>query len=160
MLNTTMKMILAFLSPFITALLPLKEGLIILLLLVFINYISQVVITYMRDIKYKYILFKLIKSIFCKLALQSLFKRLYEYSFAILTVGLLEVYILGLTPVEIVDKQFSLLHFTLVVAGCLEVTRGFGLAEKITGSNMLETLKSFLPERISRLFDKNSNKEN
>lgn len=160
MLNTTMKLIIAFLGPFVTALLPLQEGLIILLILIIINYISQVVITYMKDESYKYILFKLIKAIFCKKALETLLKRLYEYSFAILMVGLLEVYILGFTPIEIADKKFSLLHFTLVVSGCLEVTRGFGLAEKITGSNMLETLRSFLPERVSRLFDKNPNQNN
>ena len=69
-------------------------------------------------------------------------------------VSLLEVYILGFTSVELISQSFSLSHFTIVVAGCLEVTRGFKLGELITGNNMLDTILSFLPSKVSQLFGK------
>lgn len=96
-------------------------------------------------------------SIFSNKALTTLFKRLYEYSFAITMVGLFEVYILDI-PINLGENVFSLLHFTIIVASCLEITRGFQLNEQITGNNMLETIKNFIPERLINLFkSKDSN---
>ena len=128
-------------------------------MLVLINYISQVIISFKNENTSSRLLIRLISSIMSRTALQTLFKRLYKYSLTILIVSLLDIYILGFNGVELVTRSFSLLHFTIVVAGCLEVTRGFQLGEKITGSNMLETIISFLPERLTRLFKKNDSND-
>lgn len=154
MLDPLIKFLSILFAPLVAAILPLHQALIVLFILVLVNYISQAVISFKYDNISKNIIIRLIVAIFSKTALTQLYKRIYEYSLAIVMVGLLEVYILGLTQVEIAERTFSLLHFTIVVAGCLEVTRGFKLGEKITGSNMLETVRGFLPEKISKLFEK------
>lgn len=159
MFNSLIKFCSTLFAPLLAAILPLHQALAVLLLLVLINYVSQVIVSFKNDVERKNIFTRLIASIFSKTALQTLFKRIYEYSLAVVMVGLLEVYMLGITQIELATRTFSLLHFTIVVAGCLEVTRGFQLGEKITGSNMLETIKSFLPERLTRLFKKNGSND-
>lgn len=157
MFNSLIKFVTTLFAPLMAAILPLHQALAVLLLLVLINYVSQVIVSFKNDTSSKNFFIKIVSALFSKTALQTLFKRIYEYSLAVVMVGLLEVYMLGVTQVELATRTFSLLHFTIVVAGCLEVTRGFQLGEKITGSNMLETIVSFLPERLTRLFKKKNN---
>lgn len=150
-------MISAFLAPLIAILFPLQHALVVLLIFVLINYNSQVILSFKEATQTKNTLLRIIISIFSKKALTTLLKRLHEYSFAITMVGLFEVYILEL-PINLGDNTFSLIHFTIVVAGCLEVTRGFQLNEQITGNNMLEVIKNFLPDKLIDLFkNKDSN---
>ena len=157
MINTAIKIISAFLAPLIAILFPLQHALVVLLIFVLINYNSQVILSFKEATQTKNTLLRIIISIFSKKALTTLLKRLHEYSFAITMVGLFEVYILEL-PINLGDNTFSLIHFTIVVAGCLEVTRGFQLNEQITGNNMLEVIKNFLPDKLIDLFkNKDSN---
>lgn len=157
MLNSILKALGAFLAPLIAIMLPLQQALFVLLILILLNYYSQVVLCFKETTQAKNFLLRGIISIFSKTALTTLLKRLHEYSFAITMVGLFEVYILDI-PIDLGDKTFSLIHFTIVVAGCLEVTRGFQLTEQITGNNMLEIIKNFIPEKLIELFkNKDSN---
>lgn len=157
MLNSILKALGAFLAPLIAIMLPLQQALFVLLILILLNYYSQVVLCFKETTQVKNFLLRGIISIFSKTALTTLLKRLHEYSFAITMVGLFEVYILDI-PIDLGDKTFSLIHFTIVVAGCLEVTRGFQLTEQITGNNMLEIIKNFIPEKLIELFkNKDSN---
>lgn len=157
MINTAIKIISAFLAPLIAILFPLQHALVVLLIFVLINYNSQVILSFKEATQTKNTLLRVIISIFSKTALTTLLKRLHEYSFAITMVGLFEVYILEL-PINLGENTFSLIHFTIVVAGCLEVTRGFQLNEKITGNNMLEVILSFIPDKLVTLFkNKDSN---
>lgn len=157
MLNSILKALGAFLAPLIAIMLPLQQALFVLLILILLNYYSQVVLCFKETTQAKNLLLRGIISIFSKTALTTLLKRLHEYSFAITIVGLFEVYILDI-PIDLGDKTFSLIHFTIVVAGCLEVTRGFQLTEQITGNNMLEIIKNFIPEKLIELFkNKDSN---
>lgn len=157
MINTLLKAIGVFLAPLIAILFPLQQALIVLLIFILLNYSSQVVLSFKECTQTKNFILRGIISIFSKTALTTLLKRLYEYSFAITMVGLFEAYILDI-PINIGSRTFSLIHFTIVVAGCLEVTRGFQLNEQITGNNMLEVIKNFIPEKLITLFkNKDSN---
>lgn len=140
-----------FFTPMVTILLPLQQAMVVLLILVILNFVSQVVLNFKESNTATNYMLRFITSLFSKKALTTLLKRLYEYSFAITMVGLFEVYILEL-PISLGDKSFSLIHFTIIVAGCLEVTRGFQISKNITDNNMLEIIKGFIPEHISKLF--------
>lgn len=157
MINSILKAIGIFLTPLITILLPLQQALIVLLIFVLLNYVSQTVLSFKKADRAKNVLIRIIISIFSKTALTTLLKRLHEYSFAITMVGLFEVYILNV-PIDLGENIFSLIHFTIIVASCLEITRGFQLTEQITGNNMLEIIKKFVPEKLTELFkNKDSN---
>lgn len=151
MLNTILKGAGTFFAPLLTIILPLQQALIVLLILILLNYASQVVLCFKESREYNNFIFRAVASVFSKSALTMLLKRLYEYSMALTMVGLFEVYILNF-PINLGERSFSLIHFTVIVSGCLELTRGFQLNKKITGNNMLEIIQGFIPEHLSKLF--------
>lgn len=150
MVNNIMYYLSLFLAPLFTALLPLQFSLICLLILISANYISAVVCTF-NLLRLKAVDFVFFRALFNDGNMKRFFKKCYEYIFAVLVVGLFEVYILELdNPTE----GISMLRLTVISAGVVEVNQMFMNIECVTGGNILHRIKDLIPDRLKTLLYK------
>lgn len=149
-------LLLVFLSPLVSTMSPMIGSLIILSLLVFINLITDIISNFKECTETTR--WRRFRCIFLKRSTWiKTFRKIYEYMFAILTVGLFEIYILGTQHIELMGGMVSLTKASIIIAGYLEVDDIFKNIEKITGSNIFARLKNVIPEKVKSLVSRKSN---
>lgn len=151
MMSNTFQYLLVFLAPLLTALAPLQSALITLLILIILNYGSALICIF-KSLITKKVKFALLRALFSNVNMKRFFKKSYEYVFAILTIGLFEIYILGLDNSAPLGESISLMRITIIGAGVIEVNQMFVNLECITGSNILSRVQNLIPEPIKKYF--------
>lgn len=139
-----------FMLPFLAFYNPLQHSLIALVVLVFINYILAVIAEFKER---KGSVFS--RLIFALISRNSLFKTVrvvFDYTIALIFIGLFEVYFLNVDVSDISTKLLSLSHLAIVYIASKEVKRGFKINEQITGSNFYEEIEGFLPDKVKGIF--------
>lgn len=153
------KKFLLFLTPFISILLGMKTLLFASCILITIDLFTGIIKSF-KEKEIKFNLFKketylVIKSGLLRLTL----KKSYEYGLLLIVVAIIESFILGLTPIMLIGKVFTLTELSIVIPCGIEVWSIFENIESITGNNILKKFISFLPKKLQNLFSKEMIKE-
>lgn len=152
MMSNTAQYLILFLAPLITAIAPLHSALLSLMILITLNYGSAFFCTY-KGLK-GLVRFAFIRALFNDANMKRFFKKVYEYIFAILSVGLFEVYILGLDGSSSMLENVSLMRTTIIGAGVIEINQMFINLECLTGSNILKRVQDLFPDVVKKYFVK------
>lgn len=148
-------LILVFLSPLLTSLSPIVNSLVALSILVIINLITDIISNYKECKEVGF--WKRFRCIFMKRTTWvKTFKKCYEYMFAILTVGLFEVYILGTQHIEVFDGIVSLTKGAIIFAAAFEVDEIFKNIEEVTGTNIYQKIKNLVPDKLKSMLTRNN----
>jgi hypothetical protein len=94
--------------------------------------------------------YKVIKS---NLLRQTL-KKFYEYSMLIIVVAIIESFVLGITPITLVGKIFTLTELAIIVCSGIETWSIFENLETVTNRNILKRFVLFLPKPLQNIFSK------
>ena len=149
---TVSKKILLLLAPLISILLGMKTLLFGLAILITIDLFTGIV----RSFRIKEIPFKpfkrktwlVIKSGLIRLTL----KKSYEYGLLLIVVAVIESFILGLTPIMLVGKAFTLTELAIIIPSGIEVWSIFENIESQVGRNIFKSFITFLPEPLQKIF--------
>lgn len=148
------KKFLLFLTPFISILLGMQALLFGLCVLITIDLFTGIVRSFrVQEVKFNF--FKketwlVIRSNLLRLTL----KKSYEYGLLLIVVAIIESFILGLTPIMLAGKVFTLTELAIVIPCGIEIWSIFENIETITGNNILKKFASFLPIPLQNLFSK------
>ena len=149
---TVGKKFLLFLTPFISILLGMKALLFGLAILITIDLVTGIIKSFKKK-KIKFSLFKketylTIKSGLLRLTL----KKSYEYGLLLIVVAIIESFILGVTPIMLVGKAFTLTELAVIIPSGIEVWSIFENIESQVGRNIFKSFITFLPEPLQKIF--------
>ncbi len=149
---TVGKKILLLLAPIITVLTSMKEALLGLCILIFIDLLTGI-----RKNHYKAgIRFNLFKREFWtsikSYLLRQTWKKTYEYGFGILVIVVFESLIFGKSDITIFDKVFTLSELLVVIPSIVELWSIFENFEAVSGNNILKKVKLILPFELRKIF--------
>ena len=86
--------------------------------------------------------------------LRGTLRKSYEYGILIIVVAIMEAFVLGVMPITLIGKVFTLTELSVVVCSGIETWSIFENIEPITKSNILKKFASFLPKPLQNLFSK------
>ena len=153
------KKLFLLITPFISILISMKAaifGLWALILLDLITGIRKNLIE--RDIPinpFKKRFYRAIRSYL----LRQTWKKFYEYSMGILTVVIFEVYVFGITPIDVLSKTFTISELAVIFPAGVEVWSIYENMEGVTGNNILSKLKNILPPQLRIIFSSGKPKD-
>tara|TARA_R110000765_G_scaffold423157_1_gene531611 strand:+ start:355 stop:753 length:399 start_codon:yes stop_codon:yes gene_type:complete len=81
-------------------------------------------------------------------------RKSYEYGLLLIVVAIVESYILGVTPVALAGKSFTLTELSVIIPSGIEIWSIFENIEGVTNRNILKKFISFLPTKLQNLFSK------
>lgn len=145
------KKMLLLITPLISLLAPMKLIILGLFILIIIDLITGI----RKSLHQKEISFNPFKVAFRKAIKSYLFrqtwKKSYEYGMGIIVLFVFEMFILGLTPVTIMDKSFTITELGILIPSAIEVWSIFENLEAVSGRNILKRLVTLLPKSIRDL---------
>ena len=80
--------------------------------------------------------------------------KAYSYGALVIVAAVIEAFILGVTPISLMDKTFTLTELVIVACSGIEVWSIFENIEAVTKVNPLKKLVIFLPGPLRKLFSK------
>lgn len=146
---------MVFVMPFLAFFTPLQNSLIALGVIILFNYILAVIASF-KDLRG--FSFRFFKSLVAEQSFSETRNKVFDYIFALLLIGMFEVYFFDVSIEDMSNKLLSFTHLSLVFIGYKEVKRGFAINEKITGTNFYEEIQGFLPEKFKNMFKSSPNK--
>lgn len=156
-MSNTKKLVL-LLTPILSTILSMKIILLGLILLLILDVLTGI----RKSLHLRGIKFNLLKKVFYlnvkSYLVRRTWRKAYEYGVGIIVVSIFESMIIGVTPIELLGKSFTLSELSVLVACSVEVWSVFENMEAVSGNNLLKKLKGLLPEKLANLFTTSSTK--
>lgn len=143
------KKLVLLLTPIFTTILSMKGTLLGLLILILLDLVTGIRKNLHRDNPEGTSFFRSIKSYL----LRQTWRKAYEYGIGVIVIVVFESMVLGMTPITLVGKVFTISQLSVLIACAVEVWSVFENMEAVSGQNLLKKLKKFLPEKLQKLFD-------
>lgn len=155
---TFSKKLLLILTPLLSVIISMKTALLGLCLLIIFDLITGI----RKTLHKKNICFNPFKTVFWKsiksYLLRETWKKAYEYGIGILIIVIFESLILGVTPISLGDRVFTIAELSILIPGAIEVWSIFENFEAVSGRNILKVVKKLLPTSLSQIFVSEQNK--
>ena len=143
------KKLVLLLTQIFTTILSMKETLLGLLILILLDLVTGIRKNLHRDNPEGASFFRSIKSYL----LRQTWRKAYEYGIGVIVIVVFESMVLGMTPITLVGKVFTISQLSVLIPCAVEVWSVFENMEAVSGQNLLKKLKKFLPEKLQKLFD-------
>lgn len=147
------KKVLLILTPLISLVAGMKIIIIGLWLIILIDLITGI----RKDMHIKNIPFNIFNKSFWmtikSYALRKTWKKTYEYNIGMLLFVIFESMVLGVTPVSIIGKSFTLSELSAIIPCIVEMWSIFENFEAVSGKNLLKRISSLFPENIKKILN-------
>ena len=150
------KKLVLLLTPILTTILSMKGTLLGLLLLILLDLFTGIRKNLHKNNSKGTFFFKSIKSYL----LRQTWRKAYEYGIGIIVIIVFESMVLGMTPINLFGKVFTISQMSVLIACAVEVWSVFENMEAVSGNNLLKRLKGFLPEKLQKLFTSQDEENN
>tara|TARA_R110000764_G_scaffold20407_2_gene52403 strand:- start:3330 stop:3830 length:501 start_codon:yes stop_codon:yes gene_type:complete len=148
------KQTLILLTPIISVLMNMNTLILGLVILITIDLLTGII----RSFKEQNVCFNIFKvstwNVIKSRLLRGTLRKSYEYGILIIVVAIMEAFVLGVMPITLIGKVFTLTELSVVVCSGIETWSIFENIEPITKSNILKKFASFLPKPLQNLFSK------
>lgn len=149
------KKVILITIPIISVLVNMKSIIIGLWLIVFIDLITGIRKS-MHDSSVPFNIFnKSFWLIIKSYMLRKTWKKVYEYNLGILLFVIFESMVLGVTPITIIGKVFTLSELSAIIPCIVEVWSIFENFEAVSGKNLLKRISSLLPDSVKKILNIN-----
>lgn len=149
------KKLFLLMTPLISMLVSMKAAILGLWVLIFFDLLTGI----SKNLKERGIPLNLFKKAFYKAIrsylLRQTWKKTYEYSMGIITIIIFESLVFGVTPVNIIGKTFTISELAVVFPAGVEVWSIYENLENVSGGNILDKIKNFLPAPLRIIFSSN-----
>lgn len=150
---TSGKKLLLLITPIISVIISMKTAIFGLCLLILFDLLTGIRKTlHRRNIPFnpfKGVFWKAIKSYL----LRQTWRKTYEYGIGIIVVVIFESLILGMTPISLMGKVFSVAELSVLFPAAVEVWSIFENFEAVSGNNILKRVRDLLPPVLKKLFN-------
>ena len=144
------KLLFIISTPLLALFMNLKELLLGLSILIFIDLVTGIVkYCHVKKIKLRFRVYKSIKSDL----LRKTMKKSYEYGIMIIVGILLEEILFEQTILQIQDKKISISQISIIMPIGIEIWSIFENIEEVTDNNVLKRVFSFLPKKFQRILN-------
>lgn len=144
------KLLFIISTPLLALFMNLKELLLGLSILIFIDLVTGIVkYCHVNKIKLRFRVYKSIKSDL----LRKTMKKSYEYGIMIIVGILLEEILFEQTILQIQDKKISISQISIIMPIGIEIWSIFENIEEVTDNNVLKRVFSFLPKKFQRILN-------